>query len=142
MIIVIALGLGAAGAIGVWLKRRHQRKQDQIRGGFNAGITERAQPMSQNKGLDSPGAFAPTAAAASGSNSPARTRDAFMPYGYGYSRSESHVAPQADDRRSPMTRGGSPYEDLDREASRPMMADRERNSKKAVAHERSLGEEQ
>ena len=45
IVLVIAFPLIAWGA--VVLKRRHDRKQDQITGGFNEGITTRP-PMSDN----------------------------------------------------------------------------------------------
>ena len=142
MIIAIALGLGLAAGIGVWLKRRHQRKQDQIRGVFNAGITERAPPMSKNDGQNTHGAIAPTAeAAVSGSSSPARTREAFMPYGYAYSRSENHVGSQpmaSDEHRSPLSRGGTTAEEMEKGSVRPASSGPGNKGKRAIVRERGV----
>lgn len=132
MVIVLGVGLSLFGWLATWLRRRHERKQDKITGGFNAGITERTTPMStvgsrHHNGGGASGAAAATAAggipgngsgvlepyppgpsagpragssASVRSNSPARTREAFMPYGYGYARSnESRAASASSSRR-------------------------------------------
>lgn len=116
MIIVIALGLLILGFGGRWLKKRHDRKRDQNRLGFNAGITSRSAPVTEDKAGVS-GGTAGAAALGPGSiaDSPARTRDAFMPYGYGYTRSESR---NHTGRESPVTRGGTPFEEMEKGAPR------------------------
>lgn len=111
MLIVLVICLPLLALLAVWLKRRHDRKQDQISSGFNAGITHRSPgPMSDPK-LNASGGAGSVAMDGSGRNSPARTRDAFMPYGYGYNRSESRLGSKQavyDDRRSPLARGETP----------------------------------
>lgn len=97
MLIVLFIGLLGLALLAIWLKKRHERKQDQIKSSFNEGITTRSAPAT----LDSPmkqveptvsGPYAQSGSVLeSGRNSPARTRDAFMPYGYGYARSESRL---------------------------------------------------
>ncbi|KAK5173325.1 uncharacterized protein LTR77_002006 [Saxophila tyrrhenica] len=126
MIIVLAIGLTALGVGGRWLKKRHDRKQDAITAGFNTGITTRSNgpenppPMSQaqDPSFVGSGEIEP----AGGRDSPVRTRDAFMPYGYGYTRSESRNASAGFDRaQSPLARGTTPVNELERgqgEASR------------------------
>lgn len=97
MVIVLAVGFSLLAWLLTWLKRRHERKQDRIpSGGFNAGITERSPPM-EHKNLSS--TVVPLHGGGGRSDSPARTREAFMPYGYGYARSETRVG---------SSRGGSP----------------------------------
>ncbi|CAK4034416.1 Hypothetical predicted protein [Lecanosticta acicola] len=107
MLIVLAIAFPIMGFLAAWLKRRHDRKQDQIREGFNAGITSRsAGPMGNHENNSS--AVAPAAVGESGQSSPKRTRDAFMPYGYGYNRSESRFGSKqavGDDRRSALASG-------------------------------------
>lgn len=90
MIIVLAIVLPLISVLGLWLKRRHDRKQDIPRTGFNAGITSHV--GTEGKTADPiPAAIGTEAVhpAHTGRDSPARTREAFMPYGYGYNRSES-----------------------------------------------------
>lgn len=100
MVIVMAIGFPLLAWFGVWLKRRHDRKQDRITGGFNAGITERSAPTGGNEEKNISGTLTPVGAMeGSGRNSPARTREAFMPYGYGYANSQSRLgSSQAVDR--------------------------------------------
>lgn len=117
MLIVLAIGLLTFALVAMWLKARHERRGDHIKGSSNSGITTQRLPdMADAKGgmgsisvLET--TFTNTTAdtstgridPASGRNSPVRTRDAFMPYGYGYSRSESRLASNSgDDRRSPL----------------------------------------
>lgn len=128
MLIVIFLGLLILALVALFLKRRHDRRQDQIRSGFNAGITTRTTPMTgagtggaaaddpshmSNSAVMATGALEP----GSGRNSPARTREAFMPYGYRYTRSESQLASRTDvtGRTSPLARGGTPVGELEKE---------------------------
>ncbi|KAM3415091.1 hypothetical protein BST61_g10224 [Cercospora zeina] len=111
IILVIAFPLIAWGA--VCLKRRHDREQDQITGGFNAGITTRP-PMS-DVNMNRSTASIPVAAAGpsgSGRNSPQRTREAFMPAGYGYSRSSSRNEPRQGVH--PLARGETPGDFVER----------------------------
>ncbi|KAK5114021.1 hypothetical protein LTR85_010327 [Meristemomyces frigidus] len=137
MLIVMFVGLLLLALAAVLLKRRYDRKADQPREGFNAGITTRSTPMTEMKsgGRGGGGAGDSTymsntsnsqammAAGAllahgSGRNSPARTREAFMPYGYGYARSESRLASHGDmsGRKSPMAgRGGTPVREMEKE---------------------------
>ncbi|KAK4539603.1 hypothetical protein LTR36_010539 [Oleoguttula mirabilis] len=138
MLIVMFIGLLLLALIAVLLKRRYDRKADQPREGFNAGITTRSTPMKDiSKGgggrageagagdttymsntTDSQLA-AGTLEAGSGRNTPTRTREAFMPYGYNYARSESRLASHGDiaGRKSPMpVRGGTPIGELEKEA--------------------------
>ncbi|KAH9842148.1 integral membrane protein [Teratosphaeria destructans] len=128
MLIVLAIGLSSMAVLAVYIKRRYDRKADQIRQGFNAGITTRsAPPAPSRRGADGAGdssflsttqmSGAGTFESGSGRNTPARTRDAFMPYGYGYTRSESRLTSRADmdARRSPLARGGTPVVDLEKE---------------------------
>jgi len=101
------------------------------REGFNAGITTRSALMPAVGGRADDGTgdssymstansrvmAAGTLESGSGRNSPARTREAFMPYGYGYARSESRLANRTDDvggRKSPMARGGTPVGELEK----------------------------
>jgi hypothetical protein len=106
MLIVLAICLPALAVLATWLKRRHDRKQDRMYGGFNAGITERSAPMTQHSpklgGDPSRAGSAAVTDAAEGSRSasPTRTRESFMPYGYGYARSDSRVASQRQDARA------------------------------------------
>lgn len=98
---MLAIALIVLGFGGRWLKRRHDRKKDQITGGFNSGITTRSAPMTNDKANASVGVLEP----GSGRNTPSRSRDAFMPYGYGYARSESQIGP---------TRGGTPANEMEK----------------------------
>lgn len=121
MLILLFILLLALAALLVWLKRRHEHKLDDPNLSFNAGITSRSMPMIQTTtppyaaspyagggngktaatvssiGVLESGAGVGVAGnmgnrSGSGRNSPARTREAFMPYGYGYARSESRLA--------------------------------------------------
>lgn len=142
MVVVLAVGLTALALIGLWLKRRHDRKRDQISGGFNAGITERTAPMS-NPSLNASGAIA--SGGMDGRSSPARTRDAFMPYGYGYNRSESRLGSShqvQDDRRSPLARGETPMGEMEKDAGMSTLAPPEsepgrKKSRRVLVRERS-----
>lgn len=111
MIIVIAIGLCILGFGGRWLKKRHDRKQDRTRQGFNTGITSRSAPVDDDKAGGSSSDSAAAFEAGGGRDSPARTREAFMPYGYGYTRSEPW---NGDGRVSPITQGGTPFEDMEK----------------------------
>lgn len=143
MVIVLAIGLSIIAILATWLKKRHDRKRDNPNTSFNAGITTRTAPSGPNnnnpnqteKG-DSSNTLPPAApfanASPSGRNSPVRTREAFMPYGYNYTRSESRLASASDDaiekvppptvgagplasgRSSPLARGNTPVGDLER----------------------------
>lgn len=74
----------------------------------------------------------------SGRNSPARTREAFMPYGYGYTKSESRLASheQGIDRitPSPLGRGGTPVGEMEKGEMPPDSAARQ--GKKTLVRER------
>ncbi|KAK1083718.1 hypothetical protein LTR33_003093 [Friedmanniomyces endolithicus] len=88
MLIVLFAALLLLALLATCLKRRHDRKADQIREGFNTGITTRSTgtapmsvvPASANTTTQDMSALGPSG---SGRNSPARTREAFMPYGGG-----------------------------------------------------------
>ncbi|EME80510.1 uncharacterized protein MYCFIDRAFT_86910 [Pseudocercospora fijiensis CIRAD86] len=126
MLIVLAILLPLLGWGAHYLKRRHDRKVDRMSGGFNAGITERAAPMSKEGFNDSDMVAAAAAAAASSSGrpgSPARTRDQFMPYGYGYTHSDS---------RTGVARGGTP--DVEKERG---PAESPRNPRRVLVREKS-----
>ena len=117
MLIVIAFGLLAIALLGLWWKKRHQRKQDQIREGFNSGITTRGAPMQASNPNESSIMSGPgmTETPGSGRDSPVRTREAFMPYGHGYARSESRLASyNTNGRSSPLARGGTPVNELEK----------------------------
>lgn len=140
MVIVLAIAFSLLAILATWLKRRHDRKRDDPNTSFNEGITTRTAPSNPNLGTsektDAMTAPIPPAApglspSASGRNSPIRTRDAFMPYGYNYTRSESRLASGASasqdaieavpppnmaahDRSSPLARGGTPVGELEK----------------------------
>lgn len=144
MVIVLAIALAAIAILATWLKKRHDRKRDQPNTSFNEGITTRRAPSDPKLGqLEKAEASNPLPPAApafnasqNGRNSPVRTRDAFMPYGYNYTRSESRLAsgaagsedaiepvqpataagPLGNERSSPLARGGTPVGDLERGA--------------------------
>ena len=136
MVIVVAIGLLILGFGGRWLKKRHDRKRDRISSGFNAGITSRAPPMAANDShLYGPADVDPN----NGRNSPSRTRDAFMPYGYAYTRSESRLA--GNDRGSPLARGTTPVGDLEKHAGAADAETPEDPRKRRVkVRERLMGE--
>ncbi|KAK1074937.1 hypothetical protein LTR12_006342 [Friedmanniomyces endolithicus] len=125
MLIVLFAALLLLALLATCLKRRHDRKADQIREGFNTGITTRSTgtapmsvvPASANTTTADMSAIGPSG---SGRNSPARTREAFMPYGYAYTRSESRLAAAergdvGQGRRSPLARGGTSVGELEKE---------------------------
>jgi hypothetical protein len=140
MVIVLAIALSIIAVLATWLKKRHYRKRDEPNTSFNEGITTRTAPSEPKLGHtekpEASGSLPPVApafnASPNGRNSPIRTRDAFMPYGYNYTRSESRLASGAsasDDaiehvqppppivaagRSSPLARGGTPVGDLER----------------------------
>lgn len=141
MVIVLAIALSIIAVLATWLKKRHDRKRDLPNTSFNEGITTRAAPsnptQAEKAGASSrsvpPAAPAFSPSSPGGRNSPARTREAFMPYGYNYTRSESRLAsrsedaiekvpppppvgegPNGSDRSSPLVRGGTPVGELER----------------------------
>lgn len=158
MVIVIFVGLVVLAIVGIVLKHRHDRKADQIRGGFNEGITTRSAPMTAVGGV---GNMAPESShidhtqmttagpseAPSGRDSPVRTREAFMPYGYAYTRSESRLASRTDvaGRSSPLARGGTPIADQEKDAGIGSLTavtpgtDPTKRSRRVLVRERSLG---
>jgi hypothetical protein len=126
MVIVLAIALSLIAILATWLKKRHDRKRDLPNTSFNEGITTRTAPTD-------PALTEKAGTSPSGRNSPARTREAFMPYGYNYTRSESRLAsgsedaiesvpplpvggarPHESDRASPLARGGTPVGELER----------------------------
>ncbi|KAF7192106.1 hypothetical protein HII31_06492 [Pseudocercospora fuligena] len=123
MLIVLAILLPLLGWGAHYLKRRHDRKVDRMSGGFNAGITERAAPMSK-EGFNDSDMVAAAATNSGRPGSPARTRDQFMPYGYGYAHSDS---------RTGVARGGTP----DVEKERGFAAESPRNPKRVLVREKS-----
>ena len=158
MLIVLFVGLLLFALLALWLKRRHDRKADHIREPFNAGITERSAPnitddkrrgggdgvgdssyMSTNTSTLMAGGLE----GGSGRNTPSRTRDAFMPYGYGYARSESRVGSRTgvdalEGRRSPMTRGGTPMSDIEKEVGMSRAeTPKSKRSRKVLVRERN-----
>lgn len=133
MLIVIFLGLVALTLLFIWLKRRHARKQDAIVGSFNEGITMRSTPMTTVDPVP--------AHSSSGRDSPIRTRDAFMPYGYGYSRSESRLnsrtnlgEPQV--KGSPLAHDGTTLADLEKSAEEGAAG----KKKRVYVRERSISD--
>ena len=140
MVIVLAIALSIIAILATWLKKRHDRKRDFANTSFNEGITTRTAPTdpAQTEKAGASSRSVPLAAPAfnssspSGRNSPARTREAFMPYGYNYTRSESRLAsgsedaiekvppppvgagPHGSDRSSPLARGGTPVGELEK----------------------------
>lgn len=139
MVIVLAVALSIIAVLATWLKKRHDRKRDHLNTSFNAGITTRSAPTGPNQ-TEKPTASSSTVPPPvispnnGGRNSPARTRDAFMPYGYNYTRSESRLPSGAsgsedaivkvpppvlgggNGRSSPLARGGTPVGELERGA--------------------------
>ena len=128
MLIGLLCGLLLFAAILVYLKRRHDRKVDDPSQSFNAGITTRAPPMTESTynndgagarhGIRDSSYLSSTsqhqqagsleAGSGSGRNSPARTREAFMPYGYNYTRSESRLGSRGEDGSGQQQRVPSP----------------------------------
>lgn len=154
MLIAIFVGLLLVALVAVWLKRRHDRKQDQIRGGFNEGITTRPAHHRHEKDggvgyaandstfLSNNGSqFMP----GSGRDSPARTREAFMPYGYGYARSESRVGSRTDVDASAITtpaaaRGGTPAREVEKGDEIQPAASKKPGQRRVLVRERSMQE--
>jgi len=139
MVIVLAIALSIIAILATWFKKRHDRKRDLPNTSFNEGITTRTAPTDPaltEKTAASSRSVVPAAPAfnssPSGRNSPARTRDAFMPYGYNYTRSEPRLASGSedvietvpplpagvrsheDDRASPVARGSTPVGELEK----------------------------
>lgn len=146
MVIVVAVGLLILGFGGRWLKKRHDRKQDRMSEGFNAGITTRAPPMATNDVNDSRVVPAVDNDPTGGRNSPLRTRDAFMPYGYGYTRSESRLGStnNNNDRGSPLARGATPVNELEKNAGAVPNTDTpasgfRKKARRVLVRERSAG---
>lgn len=158
MVIVIVVGLVLLSIVGVFLKRRHDRKADRIRGGFNEGITTRSAPMSVVSGVgdaapesrhigDTQIPAAGPSEQIGGRDSPVRTREAFMPYGYAYTRSESRLASRTDvaGRSSPLARGGTPMGELEKDAGMgPLNAatpdsHKAKQPRRVLVRERSVG---
>ncbi|KAK4500544.1 hypothetical protein PRZ48_008733 [Zasmidium cellare] len=140
MLIVLVICLPLIAWLALWLKRRHDRKQDQMNGGFNQGITQRAPGPMSDPHMNMSGGAGSAAIDGSGRNSPARTRDAFMPYGYGYNHSESRLGSKQavyDDRRSPLARGETPG-DPEKDAIEAAETPGKKKSKRVLVRERSL----
>jgi hypothetical protein len=145
MVIVLAIALTLVAILATWLKKRHDRKRDEPNTSFNEGITTRTAPsdpkLGQAEKPEASSSMPPVAPAfnisPNGRNGPIRTRDAFMPYGYNYTRSESRLAsgasasddaiehvqppppvvaagPLASGRSSPLARGGTPVGELEK----------------------------
>lgn len=96
MVIVIVFGFLLVALIGVLLKRRYERKRDLPTTSFNEGITTRATPApdsTRSRNVASGGYETGEAR-----DTPSRTREAFMPYGYSYSRSENRLASRSGAR--------------------------------------------
>ena len=141
MVIVLFFGLLGLALLGLWLKKRHYRKQDQISGGFNQGITERAPPMSTNNVAGNESGMLSNSAidTTGGRDSPARTREAFMPYGYGYTRSESRLGSSSNIDRggSPLARGATPVGDMERDVGVADGTPGHKKSRRVMVRERS-----
>ncbi|KAK3109564.1 hypothetical protein LTR53_017052 [Teratosphaeriaceae sp. CCFEE 6253] len=149
MLIVLFVALLLLALVAVWLKRRHDRKADQIREGFNTGITNRSAPMTVPSAHD--GAHDASVSqimsggleAGSGRDTPARTRDGLMPYGYS-SRSESRLGSRGHDiggRKSPLARGGTPVGELEKDAGMDIMPDGApppKKTRRVLVRERSV----
>ena len=104
---IIAYDLTPSVSVGVggrYWKKRHDRKRDAIRGGFNQGITTRNAGPADDPNQS--GVLEP----AGGRDSPMRTRENFMPYGYGYTRSESRLGSHGDS----LARGATPVNELEK----------------------------
>ncbi|TKA73061.1 hypothetical protein B0A55_09495 [Friedmanniomyces simplex] len=93
MLIILFVALLLLALLATYLKRRHDRRADQIREGFNTGITTRSAPMTmatapadtaQDATDASGGGGMGPSGYGSGRNSPAphRAREAVMPYSY------------------------------------------------------------
>ena len=149
MLIALFVGLLLLALIAVFFKRRYDRKQDQIKSGFNAGITSRSAPMPPSTGdmsyandsQEMAGALGPSH---DGRESLARTRDSFMPYGYGYTRSESRLSAHqhgaGQGRRSPLARGETPVGDLEKDVgiARADAIAPAKRQKRVLVRERSM----
>lgn len=110
MVIVLVVALSLLGFGARWIKKRYDRKHDQNLKPFNAGVTTRSVAVTDDK-FDNSLSSAATFVQSSNVDSPARTREAFMPYGYGYTRSESRNGGGAEDST---LRGGTPYEEMEK----------------------------
>lgn len=121
MLIVLFLGLLTLALVAVWLKRRHDRKADQIRTTFNSGITTRsAGPSGLGQAFkrgDGSGRATPMAMRDSyyGSALPGGAGGAgFMPHGYGR-RSESRLEGQTvGSEGAGRARGDTPVRELEK----------------------------
>lgn len=138
MLIVLFFGLLALGLLANWLKRRHDRKADQVRNGFNTGITTRSNPKTVADLSPLPGQRNMPGAGmememGTGRRSPARTRDAFMPYGYGYSRS-AH-------QHSPLQHGRTPFDEAERGAGMEAISETPGKGKRVLVRERDADNE-
>lgn len=161
MLIVIFIGLLVIALLAVWFKRRHDRKQDLPNASFNEGITSRPAPSmatmnngnspyppqsrAQAPSASASGVLEPVGAGGSGKNSPARTREAFMPYGYGYSHSEPRLenrgnedAIEAVGRGSPLARGGTPVGELEKNGGEE--SGKKSGKRRVLVRERSMGQ--
>ncbi|KAK3109667.1 hypothetical protein LTR53_016827 [Teratosphaeriaceae sp. CCFEE 6253] len=149
MLIVLFVALLLLALVAVWLKRRHDRKADQIREGFNTGITNRSAPMTVPSAHD--GAHDASVSqimsggleAGSGRDTPTRTRDGLMPYGHSL-RSESRLSSRGHDiggRKSPLARGGAPVGELEKDAGTDIMPDGApppKKTRRVLVRERSV----
>lgn len=138
MVIVVAIGLLVLGFGGRWLKKRHDRKKDRISESFNAGITTRGTPMGSGRNVNE----SYISGAGDGRNSPSRTREAFMPYGYGYTRSESRLGSHSNvDHSSPLARGTTPVSDLEKNGGASEVSPENPNgkSRRVKVRERLMG---
>ena len=157
MIIVLAVGLTLLGLGGRWWKRRHDRKRDALTSSFNAGITTRSAPPPPPPAAAMSQTHTPEPVVygnirdgeASGSaSSPARTREAYMPYGYGYTRSESRSESRVGGEgggfgqgrtASPLARGATPMGEMERgEMAEP--GDAGRGKRRVLVREREREE--
>jgi hypothetical protein len=175
MVIVLAIALSIIAILATWLKKRHDRKRDLPNTSFNEGITTRTAPtdpaLTEKAAAPDrsvvPAAPAFNSSSPSGRDSPARTREAFMPYGYNYTRSETRLASGSEDaiekvpppppagvgqhpsdRSSPLARGGTPVGELERggiegtptptaQIKRKKVLVRERSAEDDLGNERS-----
>nr|POE63292.1 hypothetical protein CFP56_04195 [Quercus suber] len=143
MLIALFAGLSGVAVLATCLKRRHDRRADQIRNGFNSGITTRstakgvADPAHGSALPPAPPVYPSTTDIEPGPtrDSPARSRNAFMPYGYGYSYS--------DPRHSPGPRAQIPLDDIEKVAmmegggQQMMEGALKREGKRVLVRERS-----
>ncbi|KAK5111525.1 hypothetical protein LTR62_004820 [Meristemomyces frigidus] len=125
MLIVLFIGLSLLALVVVYLKRRHDRKQDVISGGFNAGITSRSAPIpASGAGMTSVNNSAMMLGGlGSARESMVDHRLSNMPYGYGNgSRNGSRMsAAHANGWSSPLARGGTPSGDVEKQGGGGMV---------------------